>query len=209
MDIRQQICEIGKRMYDKDLITSSDGNISVKVNDKEIWITPSGVSKGFMTTQSIICVDIDGNVISGNSKPSTEMKLHLNIYKKLSWVKSVIHAHPTFSSVFAVLNKPINKKYLTESIVSLGDVPVTKFALPSTDELAASCDPYLNNYKAILIANHGAVTWDKSLEGALFKMETLEHTAKVTFLADMAGASELSKEQTEKLLQLRKFYGVI
>lgn len=209
MDIRQQICDIGKRMYDKDLIASTDGNISVKVSDKEIWITPSGVSKGFMTPQSIICVDIEGNVLSGNSRPSTEMKLHLNIYKKLSWVNAVIHAHPTFSSVFAVLNKSIDKKYLTEAIVSLGDVPVTEFALPSTDELAISCDPYLKDYKAILIANHGAVTWDKRLEGALFKLETLEHTAKITFLADMAGADELSQEQTEQLLKLRKVYGVI
>jgi L-fuculose-phosphate aldolase len=194
-------------MYDKNLIVATDGNISFKVSDKEIWITPSGVSKGFMTPQGLICVDINGNKICGSSKASSEIKLHLNIYKKLDWVNAVIHAHPTFCSIFAVCNKPLDKKYLTEAVVSLGDVPVTQFALPSTDELALSCDPYLKDYKALLLANHGAVVWDKTLESALYKLETLEHTARISFFADIAGATQLSERQTQQLIELRKIYG--
>lgn len=201
-DIKETICEVGRRLYDKNLLVACDGNISYRVSDREIWVTPTGVSKGFMTPDMLALLDIDGNVLNENV-PSSEVKMHLNIYKKRPDIRAIVHAHPPFSTAFAAAGRALDKKYLTELVMTLGDVPITEFALPGSDELALSCDPYLSK-NALLLRNHGALSWDTTLYGALYKMETIEQTAKVTFLADMMNAPELDEEKVKKLLLLRK-----
>ena len=153
----------------------------------------------------LACVDINGNM-QNEHKPSSELKMHLNIYRQRNDVKAIVHAHPVFATAYAVCGKPLDKKYITEAVVSLGEVPVTQFALPSSQDLADSCNPYIQDYQALLLANHGALTWDRTLEAALFKLETIEQLAKISFLAEAMHAKELTLQQVNKLIALRAVY---
>ena len=160
-ELKNLIIEIGRRIWLRGYVASNDGNISVKVNDNEILTTPHGVSKGFMTAEMILRVDKTGKVLSGNSKyhPSSEIKMHLEAYKERPDVMSVIHAHPPYATSFAVAGIPLNKCVLPEALMVLGAVPIAKYGLPSTSELVETLREHLKTSDAILMANHGAVTW--------------------------------------------------
>lgn len=204
-EIKKEICEIGKRIYNKGFVAANDGNITVKVNDNEFWATPTGVSKGYMTPDMLIKVDRDGRVLEGTWKPSSELKMHLRVYKERPDAGAVVHAHPPTATGFAIARIPLDQYIMPEAIISLGTVPIAEYGTPSTDEIPDAVSKYLQDHDAILLENHGALTVGTDLLNAYFKMETLEFYAKLSLIArQLGGAQELSGEQVEKLMEIRK-----
>lgn len=204
-EIKREICDVGKRMYDHGFAAANDGNISVKVNDNEYYCTPTGVSKGFMTPDMIIKVDGEGNVLEGSLKPSSEFKMHLRVYKRRPDVNAVVHAHPPVATSFAVANIPLDQFILPECCIWLGSVPICKYGTPSTDEVPDSLEPYIENHDAFLLQNHGALTVGVNLMKACFNMESLEFNANVLWHAQLLGkVNEIEGENLVKLGQLRE-----
>ncbi|MFW5962557.1 MAG: class II aldolase/adducin family protein [bacterium] len=197
---KQFICNIGRRMYDNGFVAANDGNITVKINDNAILVTPTGVSKGFMTPEMITQVDLLGNIIEGKYKPSSELKMHLKVYQKRKDINAVVHAHPPHATSFAIANKSLDKAIMPEVVVSLGKVPVAPYGTPSTMEMPNSLEPFLSDYNAVLLQNHGVLTWDVNLRQAYFKMETVNFYAKILMLTEnIEGVKELSNENIKKL----------
>ena len=207
-NIKRQICEIGRRLYELGFAAANDGNLSARAGEGGIWTTPTAVSKGYMTEDMLVRVDMSGNVLEGDRNPSSEIKLHLEVYSKLPGAMAVIHAHPPLATAFAVCRRPLNKNYMPEGIVALGVVPVAEYATPSTDAVPRSVSPYLDgNYSAVLLANHGVLTWEQSLEGALFKLQTVEYMAGIYINTDIIGGGvELPDEEVRRLQGLRDYY---
>lgn len=210
-ELKKLIVEIGKRIWQRNFVAANDGNITVKLSDRELLTTPTGVSKGFMTTDIILKVDMTGKVISGNSnyKPSSELKMHLEVYKERPDVKSVVHAHPPFATSFAVAGIPLNKCVLPEAILVIGAVPTAKYGLPSTMEIPDSIREHIKNSDVILLENHGALTLGTDVLNAYHKMETLEHTASIISKAIQLGnLNVLPAYERDRLLALRDNYGL-
>jgi L-fuculose-phosphate aldolase len=210
-EIKKMICEIGKRVWTRGYVAANDGNISVKMNEKEVLTTPTGVSKGFMTPDMIIKIDMKGNVLSGNSNfnPSSEAKMHLDVYDQRPDVKSVLHAHPPYCTSFAVANIPLNKCVLPEAIIVIGSVPIAEYGLPSTNELPDAIRPHLQKSEAILMQNHGALTLGPDLLTAYHRMETLEHTAHIVHLARQLGnVNVLPQQEADRLMDIRDRFNI-
>jgi len=206
-EIREQICEIGRRIYNRNMVAANDGNISVKLNDNEILCTPTGISKGFMTPECICKVDALGNVIQseGGYKPSSEMKMHMRVYQKRADIGAVVHAHPVHATAFAVAGIPLSQPVLSEAIVSLGAVPIVEYGTPSTMEIPDNLEKYLGYYDAVLLENHGALTYSTDLLSAYMKMESLEFFAQILLKAKTLGdPKEFSVEEIRKLYEVRK-----
>ena len=203
-DIKKEICDVGKRIYYKGYVAANDGNISVKVSDNEFYCTPTGVSKGTMTPDMIIKIDANGNKIDGKLNPSSEIKMHMRVYRERPDVKSVVHAHPPTATAFAVCNIPLDKFILPEAILTVGTVPVCDYGTPSTMEIPDSLMPYIQDHDAFLLKNHGALTVGNSLNKAYFVMDEVEFFAKVCKMAmEIGGVQELTCDQLEKLMELR------
>lgn len=208
-ELRQEICEIGRRIWTRGYVAANDGNITVRLNDEYLLATPTGVSKGFMTPDMIIKVDMHGNKVSGELQPSSEIKMHLAVYEMRPDVQSVVHAHPPTATGFAVAGIPIAKPIMPEVVISLGWVPVARYGTPSTEELPDSLREHLGSHDAVLLENHGALTVGHCLSNAYFKMETIELAAQISIAARMLGGErEISPENVEKLMQVRKKLGV-
>lgn len=204
-EIKKEICEMGRRVYDKGFVAANDGNISVKVNDNEFYCTPTGVSKGYMTPDMIIRIDGNGNKLEGRLNPSSEIKMHLRVYRERPDVMAVVHAHPPVATAFTVANVPLNQYILPEAVLSLGDVPTCEYGTPSTMEIPDSLMPYIQNHDAFLLKNHGALTVGNTLQKAMFVMEEVEFNAKICMYArQLGGVDEIPCEQLEKLMELRK-----
>lgn len=205
-EIKKLICEIGRRVYTNGFVAANDGNISVKINKDEILTTPTGISKGFMTPDMICKVNMKGEVISasGKYKPSSEVKMHLRVYKERPDVNAVVHAHPPYGTSFAIAGIPLVKPIMPEAVISLGCVPIAEYGTPSTDEIPDAISKYLQNYDALLLENHGALSYGQDLMTAYFKMESLEFYAKLTFISTMLGGpKELNEEQVDGLIEIR------
>lgn len=210
-EIKEQICEIGRRIYNRNMVAANDGNISVKLNDNEFLCTPTGVSKGFMTPDYICKVDANGNVIEANEgfRPSSEIKMHMRVYAKRPDVGAVVHAHPSFATSFAIAGIPLDKPIMPEAVITLGYVPIAPYGTPSTKEVPDSIEPYLNEVDAVLLANHGALTWSSDLLAAYMKMESLEFYAELMYKSTMLGGpKEFNREQIEKLYEIRRNMGL-
>ncbi|GAB7140201.1 aldolase [Deferribacterales bacterium RsTz2092] len=198
--LKDKICEIGKRLYDKGLLVAYDGNISARISD-EVWTTPSGVCKGYLTPEMLVCTDLSGKVLVGDN-PSSELKMHLMVYAK-SNALAVVHSHPPYATAYASAHIALNRYILVETITSLGVVPLAEYATPSTDEVPASIAPLIAGHKAILLANHGALSWGTSLDEAYFTMESLELSAKTQFLAHLLGrGKDIPDEKVSFLKEL-------
>lgn len=200
--------EIGKIMFQKDFVAANDGNLSARVGENAFLITPSGVSKGFMTREMLLVVDGEGKVIEGDGTPSSELAMHLRVYRENPEAGAVAHAHPTFATVCAVQRRPLDEAILAEAVVQLGRVPVAQYARPGTGEVPESIAPFCRDFNAVLLANHGALTWGDTLDRAWFRMETLEFYAKITYLCarDAPAPCPLSKGQTAALLGMESFH---
>lgn len=210
-EIKKEICDIGKRIYDRGMVAANDGNISVKLNDNEFLCTPTGVSKGFMTPDYICKVDKEGNVIQANKgfKPSSEIKMHMRVYKNRPDVNSVVHAHPMYATSFAIAGIPLTQPIMPEAVIALGCVPIAEYGTPSTNEIPDAVEKYLQHFDAVLLENHGALAYSDTLLAAYHKMESVEFYAQLLFLSrQLGGPKELSSEQVEKLFQIRAAFGL-
>ena len=210
-EIKKELCDIGRRIYQNGFVAANDGNFSVKINDNEFYCTPTGVSKGFMTPDMFLKVDGKGNMLEPNAKykPSSEFKMHLRVYQERPDVNAVVHAHPPIATAHAVCGMALDTYIMPEAIISLGTVPLTKYGTPSTMEIPDAISEAFQNHDAVLLQNHGALSVGVSLINAYFKMETLEYFAKVSYYAkQLGGGQELTCEQIEKLLEVRKQMGV-
>jgi L-fuculose-phosphate aldolase len=191
--MRDAIVDVCHRLYERGLIAGPDGNVSVRLSNGDILITPSGRSKGKVTAESLIVVDISGQVVDGESRPSSEMRMHLRIYQRRDDVNAVVHAHPPTATAFGVAGVPITANVLPEVILQMGTVPLVPYATPGTDALPDSMEPFLKRHDAFLLANHGATTVGPTLEIAHQRMESLEHAARILSVARSLGTvNELS-----------------
>ena len=210
-EIKQEICEIGKRIYNQGMVASNDGNISVKLNEHEFLCTPTGVSKGFMTPEFICKVNENGEVLQANPgfRPSSEIKMHLRVYSLRPDVQSVVHAHPMYATAYAISGKALTKPIMPEAVISLGCVPLARYGLPSTDEISDAVEEYLPYFDAVLLENHGALTYSDSLLAAYHKMEAVEFYAKMLYLStQIGGPQEFSRKQVEDLYEIRRKFGM-
>lgn len=205
---RALMCAVGKLLYDRGYVAANDGNLSLKVEPDRLLVTPSGVSKGRLTPDMLLVTDMEGNVLEGNRHPSSETKMHLAVYRGRPDVGAVVHAHPPVSTAFAVCRRGMETPYLSELVTGLGAVPCTpSFAMLSTDEVPRSVEPYLADHCAVLLANHGALTWGEDLWEAFDRMETVEHTAKILLNARLLGDPvALTQEETAELRSMQGMY---
>lgn len=208
--IRREICDCGQKMYDKGFVAANDGNISARISDDVIIVTPTGVSKGGMLPASLVKMDFDGNILSGRNKPSSEVKMHIEVYLQSNEIMSVVHAHPPMSTAFAVARRPLDKPILSEAICTLGVVPVADYATPGTEEVPQSISPYVRHYNAVLLANHGLLTWGTDITQAFFRMESVEQYAKIMYYLDKIGEpQELKCDRVEELVAIREKAGIM
>jgi L-fuculose-phosphate aldolase len=206
---RQLICQIGKLLYDRSYVVSSDGNVSIRLDENRVLATPTMMCKGRMTEADLAVTDMEGKPLS-DKKASSELAMHLLIYKMRPDIKAVCHAHPPHGTAFAVAGLAIDKPILSEVILTLGCVPLTDYGTPSTDELTESMKPFVEHHNALLMANHGAVAYGSDLWQAFDRLETLEHTAKIAILAKaLGGANDLPKDAIEKLINIREKAGYL
>ncbi len=205
---RALMCAVGKLLYDRGYVAANDGNLSMKTAPDRLLVTPSGVSKGRLTPDMLLVTDLEGNVLEGNRHPSSETKMHLAVYRGRPDVGAVVHAHPPVSTAFAVCRRGMETPYLSELVTGLGAVPCTpSFAMLSTDEVPRSVEPYLADHCAVLLANHGALTWGEDLWEAFDRMETVEHTAKILLNAQLLGDPvALTPEETAELRSMQGMY---
>jgi L-fuculose-phosphate aldolase len=208
-ELRQEIVAIGKLMYEKGWVAANDGNISVRLDSSRVLCTPTRVSKGMMTPADMIVVDLSGRKLAGERECTSEIAMHLTIYSLRPDVISVVHAHPPVATGFAVAGRALDQALLPEVVVSLGSIPLAPYGLPGTPALSQAILPYVSGYDALLLANHGAVAYGPSLREAFFKLETLEHFARIALIAEMlGGAKVLPRRDVEKLFDSRGRYGV-
>ena len=207
--IREQICEVGRRLWLKGWVASNDGNISMRLGDSYVLTTPTGVSKGFMSPDMLMKVDMDGNIRSGYLKPSSEIKIHLEAYRRRDDVRGVVHAHPPVSTGYAVANIPLDFQTLPEIVICLGQVPLAKYATPSTSELSDSISELILCHNAILLANHGVVTLGADVMDAYYKMESVELFAQISLTAQkLGGARKFTPPEVKKLEEVREQFGI-
>lgn len=210
-EIKKEMCEIGKRVYNRGMVAANDGNFSVKLNDNEFLCTPTGVSKGFMTPEYICKVDAEGNVIQANKgfKPSSEIKMHMRVYKERPDVNAVVHAHPMYATTFAICGIPLTEPIMPEAVIALGCVPIAKYGRPSTMEIPDAVSEYLQYFDAVLLENHGALTYSDSLLNAYHKMESVEFYAQLLYQSKMLGEPQVfSEKQVEDLYEIRRQFGM-
>lgn len=206
---RKLIVEIGKLMYDKGYVTSSDGNISYRLGENLILATPTQVSKGRMTEDMMALTDLQGNALN-DRRMSSEIKMHLLIYNMRPDVGAVCHAHTPHGTAFAAAGLSIDAPILSEVILTLGCVPLTAYGTPSTSELTDALKPYVEHHNALLLENHGVVAYGKDLWQAFDRLETLEHTAKIAILArSLGGANDLPPDAIRKLINIREKAGYL
>lgn len=207
--LRADIVEVGRRLYARGYTASNDGNISVRLDGGRLLMTPKGVCKGFMTPQMMCITDLAGKKLAGERDPSSETQMHLEVYRQRPDVNAVVHAHPPIATAFAVAGIPLDRAVLAEVVTTLGSVPIADYATPSTKELPDAVRKYVKAHDGMLLANHGALTLGSDLFSAYYKMETIEHFAKISFTARMLGGERLlSREEVVRLQALRGMYGI-
>jgi L-fuculose-phosphate aldolase len=207
--LRQDIVEVGRRLYAREYTASNDGNISVRLDAGRLLMTPANVCKGFMNPQMMCITDLEGKKLEGDRNPSSEMQMHLEVYRQRPDVNAVVHAHPPIATGFAVAGIALDRAVLAEVITTLGSVPIAEYATPSTQELPDAVRRYITAHDGMLLANHGALTVGSDLFSAYYKMETIEHFAKISFVARMLGGERLlSRQEVERLQGLRGRYGI-
>ena len=206
--LKSELCDICQRMYQNGWVAANDGNVSALTDEHTVLCTPSGVSKRDVTPQMLVITDLQGNIIDGSRKVSTELAMHLRCYRERPDIRAVVHAHPPMSTTFAVANKPLDDYALIETILTFGTVPVAPYAVPGTEQVPDSIAPLITNHDAILLRAHGALTLGCDLLTAYYRMETLEQFARITLYSKLlGGAEELPRAQVEELIERRsKFY---
>jgi L-fuculose-phosphate aldolase len=209
--LRNDIVEVGRRLWVRGFVASNDGNISVRIGPDRLLMTPTNVSKGFMSPDMMVITDMDGTLVSGapGRKPSSEIQMHLVAYRARPDVGAVVHAHPPLSTGFAVAGVPLDRAVLAEVVTTLGAIPIAEYGTPSTPELSNAVAPYVKAHDGLLLANHGALALGRDLFAAYYKMETIEHFARISLVARQLGREHLlSREEVGRLQGLRERYGI-
>jgi L-fuculose-phosphate aldolase len=205
---RELICEIGRRLYAKGFAAANDGNLTVRLSERQVLCTPTMVSKGYMKPGDLCVVDYEGNQLRGKKRRTSEVLLHLAIYKARPDVHGVVHSHPPHATAFAIAHEPIPKCVLPEVEVFLGEAPLTPYETPGTQKFADTVVPYVKDCNTIILANHGAVAFAKDLETAYFNTEIVDAYCRMLILARQLGrVNYFTERQTRELLELKKRLG--
>ena len=209
--IKEQICDVCHKTWQLGWVAANDGNVSARLEDGTFLCTPTGMSKSFITPEKLIRINHAGEILEGAEglRPSSEIKMHLRCYEKREDVWSVIHAHPPGATGFAVAHKAMDMYNMIEDVAVIGSVPLTPYGTPSTSEVPDAIEPYLQEHDVMLLENHGALAVGSDVITAFYRMESLELWAKITINAVILGGSQdISKENIQKLIDLRSFYRV-
>jgi L-fuculose-phosphate aldolase len=207
-ELKQAICEIGQRIYQRGFAAANDGNITCRLNENEILCTPTMHCKGFLKPDDICLVDIEGNQLAGRKKRSSEVLLHIAIMKARPDVQSVVHCHPPHATAFAVAREPIPQAVLPEVEVFLGEVPITKYETPGGQKFADTILPFVRQTNVIILANHGTVSYGESVERAYWWTEVLDAYCRILILSRQLGPIQhLSREHTQELIDLKQQWG--
>lgn len=208
-EYRQDIVEVGRLVWQKGWVAANDGNITIRMDQDRVLATPTGVCKGLMHPDDLIVCDMRGNKLVGRKEQTSEIGLHLTIYGLRPDVRAVLHAHPPVATGHASAGKPLNLALLPEVIIGMGCVPLVQYGLPGTPELTEPMLPLIPKYDALLMGNHGAVCYGEDVWKAFFRMETVEHFARISLVAELlGGAKVLPRAEVERLIESRARYGV-
>ncbi|HEX2330877.1 MAG TPA: class II aldolase/adducin family protein [Candidatus Angelobacter sp.] len=206
-NLRQDLVEHGRMLHAMGFVAATDGNLSVRMDQDRVMITPSGVSKGMMRPDDMVIVNLNGAKISGACRPSSEINMHLTIYRMRPDVGAVVHAHPCTATAFASCGIALDQPLCSEIVITLGEVPLAPYATTGSMELSDSLAPYVPDHDAILMANHGVVTYGADLRQAYLRMEAVEHYAKIVLAARQLGTTQtLNQTQLEALVAARSRY---
>ncbi len=206
---RDDIVQIGRLVFEKGWVAANDGNISIRLDSERILATPTGMCKGMMQPDDLIVIDRKGHKISGRREKTTEINMHLAIYELRPDIQAVVHAHPPVATGFATAGRALNLALLPEVIVSFGCIPLAAYGLPGTPELVEPMRPLIPKHDALLMANHGAVCYGEDVFQGYFRMETVEHSARIQLVAELLGGPNvLPRHEVGKLLDSRTRYGV-
>jgi L-fuculose-phosphate aldolase len=207
--IKQEICDIGKRIYQKGYAAANDGNISYRADENQVVCTPTLVCKGFLTPDDLCVVDMQGKQIGGRRKHTSEVKLHLTIMKERPEIKAVVHCHPPHATAFGIAREPIPQCVLPEVEIFLGDVPIAKYALPGSQEFADTILPFVHKTNVIILANHGTVSFGETVEKAYWWTEILDSYCRILMLARGLGrVNYFSEPEAKALLDLKEHFGM-
>ena len=208
--LRQEIADFSRLTYEKGYLASTDGNLSARLSENEVLCTPTMINKGFVRPEDSVVVDMQGRNIRGQGKASSEIAMHLLIYDLRPDVTAVVHCHPPAATAYAAAGIPLNKALISEVVLALGCIPVAEYGTPGTPELTDRLKPYVSDYDALLMANHGVVTYGAGLMAAYNRMDTVEHFAKISIYTRILGREQLlSTDDVEKLwVQRQQYFGL-
>ncbi len=207
LQLRHDLVEFGRMLHAQGFVAATDGNLSVRMDADRVMITPTGVSKGMMNPDEMVIVDLQGEKLSGARRPSSEINMHLTIYRMRPDIGAVVHAHPCTATAFASSGIALDEPLCSEVVITLGSVPLAPYATTGTNELSESLRPFIADHNAILMANHGVVTYGSDLRQAYLRMEAVEHYARIVLAAKQLGSSRtLDEQQLEKLFAARSHY---
>lgn len=206
--VKQEICEIGRRLYAKGFAAANDGNISFRIAENEVVCSPTQICKGFMKPDDLCTVDLEGNQLSGKRKRTSEILLHLEIMKARPDVRSVVHCHPPHATAFAVAREPIPQCILPEVEVFLGEVPIAKYETPGGPDFAKTILPFVEKANVMILANHGTVSCGESVERAYWWTEILDAYCRILMLSrQLGGVTYLDEQKSRELLDLKQRFG--
>ena len=204
---RRELALFGKMLHDRGYVAAMDGNLSVRLDEDRILATPTSMCKGMMRPSDMVVVDLDGHCLRGQHCVSSEIGMHLLIYRQRPDIRGIVHAHPRTATGFAAAGIPLNKPLVCEVVIGLGSIPLAKYGTPGTPELAEALEPLVPQYDAILMSNHGVVTYGTDLHQAYMKMETVEHFAQIALVTHLLGRQQpLGSEELGKLMAARSKY---
>ena len=207
--IRSDLCEVGRRVFQHGWVASNDGNFSVRLGENEFLVTPTGVSKGFMTPEKMVLVNLEGETLQGEGQVSSEWKMHRISYERREDISAIVHTHCPHATAFTVAGLALDQCVLPEQIYALGAIPLAPYGQPGTEDLYQGMLPFIEKSNAFLLKNHGVVTFGSDLWEAFFRHEALEHAARIQFLARQLGKVEtLSRDQVEALHRARTQAGL-
>jgi L-fuculose-phosphate aldolase len=204
---RRELVSLGKMLHERCYVAATDGNLSVRLDEKRILSTPTAMCKGRMRPGDMVIVDMKGRRLEGKRDVSSEIGMHLLIYRLRPDVRGIVHAHPPTATGFAAAGMPLNKPLVCEVVIGLGSIPLASYGTPGTSELTDALEPLVPQYDAILMSNHGVVAYGETLEAAYMKMETVEHFAHIALVTHLLGQQQpLGNQEVEKLVVARSKY---
>ncbi len=197
-------------IYEKGWVAANDGNVSIRLDENRILCTPTAISKRMVTVDDLVVCDLDGNKIEGSRERTSEIAMHTAIYSLRPDIRAVVHAHPPVATGFASAGRALDKALLPEVVIQLGAVPLASYGLPGTPALTNGMLPLIPHYDALLLENHGCTCYAPDVWQAFFRMEMVEHFARIAFVAEMlGGARALPRAEVEKLFEARSRYNVV